>query len=235
MFYFQKKFIIFNPLEQFEISTVWFSHQKSINFIKRLLFKLNNFFISSSFLTDHEQLTLVKELVVEIKVRHLNELTLLFEFIDKKNNPSFLLLLWPSWLFIYFIFNLPFTKTQFIGITLINSQVYNYFSVFPNSLINKAVIRNKINMEYDVILTEIDVILNTKISGNEVISLDFLDKLWIINYERVDFIEAVLKSLNSKRSIFFNPNFRDLYNMDDQLVDKINELGDLVNLITTLV
>jgi hypothetical protein len=93
MFYFQKKFIIFNPLEQFEINTIfyWFSHQKSINFIKRFLFKLNNFLVSSSFLTDHEQLTLVKELVMAIRVRHLNELTLLFEFIEKINRPVFLL------------------------------------------------------------------------------------------------------------------------------------------------
>jgi hypothetical protein len=52
---------------------------------------------------------------------------------------------------------------------------------------------------------------------------------------RVDFMEPVIKSLNSKRSLFFNPDFRGLYNMDDRLVDKINELGDLVNLITTLV
>jgi hypothetical protein len=49
--------------------------------------------------------------------------------------------------------------------------------VFPNSVINKAVMFNKINREYDVILKEIDVILNNKISSDEVISLDFLDKL----------------------------------------------------------
>ena len=99
MFYFQKKFIIFNPLEQFDINSIFYyllSFQKNSKLIKKLLSKLKNYFVSSSFLTDHEQITLVKELVMEIRVSHLKELNLLFEFIEQKNNPIFLLLLWPS-------------------------------------------------------------------------------------------------------------------------------------------
>ena len=39
---------------------------RNIKFIKRLLFKLKNYFVSSSFLTDIENITLLKEYVLEL-------------------------------------------------------------------------------------------------------------------------------------------------------------------------
>jgi hypothetical protein len=88
MFYFQKKFIIFNPLEQFEINTIfyWFSHKKSINFIKRFLFKLNNFLVSSSFLTDLENITLLKDYVLEMKSIHQGQVEFSFDGLKLAND-----------------------------------------------------------------------------------------------------------------------------------------------------
>ena len=88
-----------------------------------------------------------------------------------------------------------FQPTQLIGISLINSQVYNYFLIFPENLINKTAILNEVNMEYNLILKELDVILNNKISGDKEINLEFfnnsLDTLIMINKSRLEFLVYV--------------------------------------------
>ena len=209
---------------------------KKFQLFKRNFYKFFFPIFNTGFLSDldKENLLEIKKLILDIQILHIKQIEFLFLFINKSNNPKMVLLLWPAWLLIFFILNKPFTKFTLISITLFNTQVYNYFLIFPKEVYNKTIILNQIKTDYNKIINKIDFILTNKSANNDLISLDFLDDLLSIDSNRIDFIRGTVKILNYNTSFFANFNFKYLFTLNHQLAEKFLELSYIINLISVI-
>jgi len=209
---------------------------KKFQLFKRKFYKIFFPIFNTGFLSDldKENLLEIKKLILDIQILHIKQIEFLFLFINKSNNPKMVLLLWPAWLLIFFILNKPFTKFTLISITLFNTQVYNYFLIFPKEVYNKTIILNQIKNDYNKIINKIDFILTNKSANNDLISLDFLDDLLSIDSNRIDFIRGTVKILNYNTSFFANFDFKYLFTLNHQLAEKFLELSTIINLISEL-
>ena len=192
---------------------------KKFHLFKKNFFKIFFPIFNTSFLVDLDTETLleIKKLILNIAILHIKQIELLFLFIEEFNNPKVILLLWPVWLFIFFIFNQPFSKSTLI---------------FSKEIYNKTLIINDIKADYNKIINKIDFIITNKSANNDLISLDFLDDLLIIDSKRIEFIRSTVEIL--KTSFFANFDFKYLFTLNHRLAEKFLELSNIINLISVI-